>query len=190
MLNDMLQLFRPLDFLKVQNARRGVYQIKLPLIFAAIIIFLQSYGKSSINILADDAFIARTMLFLQILVPFTIAALAAVATFPSKIMDTKLSGNPKPKLRRKVRGEFIEEELTRRRYVCLLFGYLALLGILLLLLGIILPDIIRLLAMIPWLGGEPVQYAALGIFAFMSGNLLSNTLLGLFYLSDRIHRQD
>ncbi len=190
MLSDLLQLFRPLDFLKVQNARRVVYQLKLPLVFACAIIFLQSYGRDSFDVLADDAFIAKTILFLQILVPFTIAALAAVATFPSKIMDTKLSGNPKPKLRRKVRGEFVEEELTRRRYVCLLFGYLALLGIILLLMGIILPDVLRLIVMLPWVSEDAVQYAALGVFAFLAGNLLSNTLLGLFYLSDRIHRTE
>lgn len=190
MLSDIFQLFRPLDFLKIQNARRGVYQLKIPLAFASIIIFLQSYGQDNFDVLANDAFIAKTILFLQILVPFTIAALAAVATFPSQIMDTKLSGNPKPKLRRKVRGEYIDEELTRRRYVCLLFGYLALLGIILLLIGIILPDIVRLLTMISWLGEKSVQYAVLGLFAFLSGNLLSNTLLGLFYLSDRIHRDE
>ncbi len=190
MWNNISQLFRPLDFLKVKNTPRCLYQIWLPFFFAIVIVFLQNYKQDKVDIMTDDKFITKIILVLQILVPFTIAALAAVATFPSKIMEKKISGNPPPTLSRKLRGHFIEEELTRRRYVCLLFGYLTLLGIVLLLIGIVLPDIIRLLLIVPIFSQDIVNYVALYIFAFMTGNLLSNTLLGLFYLSDRIHREN
>ncbi len=190
MLNNVLQLFRPLDFLKVKNSPKMLYQIILPIFFAIIIVFLQNYKKEGIDILADDSFVAKIILILQILAPFTLAALAAVATFPSDIMDAKISGSTKPTLRRKLRGEYIIEELTRRRYLSLLFGYITLLGITMLLIGTILSDVIRLLLMVPIFSQVAINYITLSIFAFMSGNLLTNTLLGLFYLSDRIHRKN
>ena len=190
MLNNILQLFRPLDFLKVKNTPKWLYQIWLPLFFAIIIYFLQFYKQESVDILAESGFIAKIILILQILVPFTFAALAAVATFPSDIMDAKISGSKKPTLRRKLRGEYIIEELTRRRYISLLFGYITLLGIIILLMGTVLSDVIRLLLMVPIFSQVVIDWITFGIFAFMSGNLLTNTLHGLFYLSDRIHRKN
>ncbi len=194
MRNHISQLFRPLQFLRVRNSSKNdpkvLYQIVLPFGFTIIIFFLQFYKQESVDILEYNGFIAKIILILQILAPFTLAALAAVATFPSDIMDAKISGNKKSTLRRKLKGEYIIEELTRRRYLSLLFGYITLLGMIMLLVGTILPDIIRLLRMVPIFSQVAIDYITLSIFAFMSGNLLTNTLHGLFYLSDRIHRKN
>ncbi|MEJ1644057.1 hypothetical protein SMA60_27945, partial [Escherichia coli] len=67
---------------------------------------------------------------------FYIAALAAVSTFSSPSIDEVMAGDP-PTLLEKFRGQKIKVELTRRRFVCYLFGYLALVSFMLFCLGMI-----------------------------------------------------
>jgi len=188
MLSDILQLLKPLQYLCVTNTRRGLYQVFLPAIITAITILLVIISDKTVSD-ALKAIFEKASTILVLMIPFNITALAAIATFQSPNLDSPLSGNPVPSLRRKVRGVYADEILTRRRYLCLLFGYMSVLGIIMFLLCIAAAVVGGMLAHSP--GGTPYfEWLMIAIISFLSGNYLTNTLLGLFYLSDRIHRND
>lgn len=186
MISDILQLLRPLQYLCVTNTRRGLYQIFLPFVIMALtILLIVISGKDVANAL--KAIFEKANAILVLMIPFNIAALAAVATFQSPNLDSPLAGNPVPSLRRRVRGEHVDENLTRRRYLCLMFGYMSLLGIIVFLLCMVASVIEDILSKN---SGHIVcfEWGMIGVISFLSGNYLINTLLGLYYLSDRIHR--
>lgn len=188
MLSDILQLLKPLQYLCVTNTRRGLYQLFLPAIITTITILLVVISDKD----APDALKAifeKANAILVLMIPFNITALAAIATFQSPNLDSPLSGNPVPSLRRKVRGVYADESLTRRRYLCLLFGYMSLLGIIMFLLCMAAAVVGEMLAHTPS-DASYFEWLMIAVISFLAGNYLTNTLLGLFYLSDRIHRND
>lgn len=104
-------------------------------------------------------------------------------------MDVPLDGEA-ASLKSRERGERAERTLTRRRFLCLLFGYLSLLSLMLALFGAVLvcahPKHFLSALLLPcWLDVVHLSFSALFGFFFMQ--LISLTMLGLFYLSDRIH---
>jgi len=120
---------------------------------------------------------------------FFIAALAAIATFQKADLDRVMAGTP-PTIE-----EFDEDEgrdvttaLTRRRFLCFLFGYLAFLA-----LALFIATAVALVAK-PWVvavSGDWKPYVrGAGAFLFLFGfwHMMSISLLGLYYLTDRLHR--
>jgi hypothetical protein len=110
---------------------------------------------------------------------FFVAALAAVATFARPSLDEYMAGTT-PQLGRR--------KLTRRQFVCYLFGYLAVLAFSLF-LAIVAAEIVApsLRRGIPpgalwWL------QAGLGtLFVLAFWNMVVTTLLGIYFLVARIH---
>ena len=125
----------------------------------------------------------------MILPGFYIAALAAIATFQAPTMDTALDGRAAT-LKSSEHGIDSERKLTRRRFLCLLFGYLSFLSLILALLGNLPGSVHPLLLFskeVVWEWGNLCRGVCLGLFGLFFMQLVSLTLLGLFYLSDRIH---
>ena len=133
--------------------------------------------------------IGKLSAFLGVLTGFFIAALAAVATFGKTEMDDPMPGDPPLRLEHKINKETFFENLTRRRFLSLLFGYLSFLSLTLYVIGygytVVDGYFVSSLA-------KTTREAVFSIFwifyMFWIANILSNTYLGLFYLSDRIHR--
>src|SRR5258706_8987546 len=71
---------------------------------------------------------------LQVLTGFYIASLAAVATFNKPGLDDPMAGDP-PTLREDYCAITTVKPLTRRRFLCLLFGYLSWLSLFLYFIG-------------------------------------------------------
>lgn len=182
MISDILQLLKPLQYLCVINTRRGLYQLFLPSVIATITIILVIISdKTAAEAL--KAIFEKANAILVLMIPFNITALAAIATFQSPNLDSPLSGNPVPSLRRKVRGVYADECLTRRRYLCLMFGYMSLLGIIMFLLCMAAAVVAGILVHNP--SAAPYfEWIMIAVISFLSGNYLINTMLGLFYLSD------
>jgi hypothetical protein len=120
---------------------------------------------------------------------FFIAALAAIATFQRTSSLIWLASA--------TLEEFDESEgrdkptpLTRRRFLCFLFGNLAFLALALFTITaaalIVKPSIMTAIASnyIPW-----VRAMAAFLLLFGFWHLLSISLLGLYYLTDRLHRK-
>ena len=141
-----------------------------------------------VNILGEGGLVASINSSIGFLIGFYIAALAAVATFEHKSLDKKLAGKPAVFVYYQA-GKQWNEELTRRKFLSFLFGYCSFISIILFMAGVfaqIFHDAIRILV--------PTQHHVLLTAIFVAGymfvffNLIITTFLGLFYLTDRLHR--
>lgn len=182
-------LVRPLDYLRIRHDAKVVLDWWVPLVAAAVITSLLLLTERS-QLLGDRGLIAGFNGLLQVLTGFYIAALAAVATFQKSGIDELMAGNP-PRLLITVRGEDREIRLTRRRFLCLMFGYLAFLSLFMYLGGLfanlLAPDLV---ARLPLALHKPIALLGTFLYTLVGSNLVVTTLVGLYYMSDRIHRPD
>ena len=103
-----------------------------------------------------------------------------------------MAGDP-PTLVEKFRGQKITVELTRRRFVCYLFGYLALVSFMLFCLGMvsILVGKPFHLWLLTFLSAEVIIWLKtifVGAYLFILMNIITTTLLGLYFLAVRFHQ--
>ena len=185
------RLLRPLLFLSIRYEGLSRFCWWYPLLWlgATVAYFYCLPGSPEEKITTAGQLVGSCSAVLMILPGFYIAALAAIATFQAPTMDKPLDGR-EATLKSCEHGVDIERKLTRRRFLCLLFGYLSFLSLILALLGS-LPESVHPILLFPeevsqkW--GNLCRGACLGVFGLFFMQLISLTLLGLFYLSDRIH---
>lgn len=100
-----------------------------------------------------------------------------------------MPGEPPVRLEHRVNTETYFENLSRRRFLSFLFGYMSFLTLVLYVVGYV-----YLITDRYWLANaaplwRPTIFRIFWcIYVFALANLLSISLLGLFYLTDRIHR--
>jgi len=118
------RLLSPLSYLRIQHDLKFKYDWLIP--GALTIVTMASLGSIGyqIPILGPDGIISSFANLSHVLVGFFIAALTAVATFPKRSLD-QLMSSPAPTLKGLYKGKAINRQLTRRRFLCFLFGYLA-----------------------------------------------------------------
>lgn len=170
------QLTAPLDYLRTVGSGKRAIDIYAPLtlmvLSAAVLLWLQA------PITTEKGLLGQINNLLQMLVGFYVASLAAVATFPNVALDQKLKNA-------KLRGE----NLSRRRLLSLLFGYLAFVSLILYLLGalgmLVAKPLHAVAVAYPW-----IRIGLVCAYVFVFWNLLCVTLLGLYYLVDRIYQPD
>lgn len=182
------KIFVPLSYLRIKNSQLIPYKLTIPLTLTSL--FLLSYIKSPIglNIFGENGLIDSINGLLGLLIGFYIASLAAVATFQNENLDKEIQGE-KALLENIRGGSKYFEELTRRRFLCLLFGYCSFISIFLFLLGVFIKlfsDVFVLIIYSEYHFFLVILFLALYMFVFF--NLIVTTLLGLYYLTDRIHR--
>src|SRR5579859_4846912 len=122
------RLASPLNYLRIEHKSKRKYDLYIPLFVAILIGVLISESPLKINIFGSRGLIEGVDSLLQTLVGFYIASLAAIATFNKASLDFEMPGDP-PKLRVTQHGHSAKEPLTRRRFLCFMFGYLAFLCI-------------------------------------------------------------
>ena len=139
------------------------------------------------------ALVEKMTSFIGLLSGFFIASLAAIATFGGKGLDSEMIGNGKVTLTHKSPcGDNDDvEALTRRRFLSFLFGFLAFMSIVCSLLGMVafFADQINIGLYSQNLVNYGFPFFWI-IYSFFIGTIISNTLLGLFYLTDRMHRSE
>lgn len=183
------RLLRPVLFLCIQSEGLWKYRWGYPfgwLVVLSLYLFFFP-GTLSGKIAILDKITVSCCNILTILPGFYIAALAAIATFQAETMDTPLEGHKAYLCSRE--GEEKKHNLTRRRFLCLLFGYLSFLSLVLYLTNTIFkaaPLSVFLSRVRPGMEvfGELLLTGLTWLF-FMQ--LICLTLLALFYLGDRIH---
>jgi hypothetical protein len=179
------QLFTPTRYLYVQASTldKVIVDFILPAICSALVVTLHTLSPDLLRLSGETGLIAGIGSFMQVLVGFYVAALAAVATFPGSSLDEdaknlKLSG----------------EAIKRRKFLALLFGYLSLVS-----LGLFLSMLFRgvpegaVSVLASWSSyrlDELAKAAFLFCFQFFFWQMILITLLGIHYLTDRIHRTD
>jgi len=186
----LLRLIRPLDYLRIHHHEKRWYDWYLPGILSIIMLLAIHYLPVRPKILGHDGLIYYVVELLKILTGFYIASLAAIATFNKPGMDEIMPGDP-PTISTTFRGRRTTSSLTRRRFLCLLFGYLAFMSMILYFGGAAAGLIAKNAKLV-----IPVRFfpffklSGLYLYLFCVSNLVITTLLGLFYMVDRIHRED
>ncbi len=219
------QLCSPLNYLRIRienpkNAKQGkfTYDYKLPGAFAVISVIIFLSFQDNISISGDVGILNDFKNLLQLLIPFFIAALAAVSTFQNPEMEKGLDGYPAllkaPKSKEEIDHEIQNRELrienaiepiadvkdyvlTRRQFVCYLFGYLSFLSFFLfsaISLAQGFSSEVRLALEALENKWElfyivsAVRGSGVFVFSFLIGNLLVTTLLGLYFLTSGFHK--
>lgn len=174
------QLLRPFSYLRIKHEDKKVYDWVLPIILTACTLLVFKYLVPIASVVATDGIINDITSFVANLPGFFIAALAAVATFNKNDID-QLMSNP-PKLEIMHHGNALMIEMTRRRFLCVLFSYLTAISIFLVLFTKIAlkfqiaPDYQVIAA---WLGTA--------FYFFVLWQMILATVLGLYYLGERLH---
>jgi|26BtaG_2_1085354.scaffolds.fasta_scaffold05527_3 hypothetical protein len=190
MLRNTLKAF---GFLRIkyrgQNLNFVLYT--LPVVFAifiCIFILIVDFNSSkAINIFTQNAFDSIST-FVQVLPGFYIASLAAIASYNNPNVDNKMSGRP-PYLEERVSGGKRPSDLSRRRFLTLMFGYLAAVSMIL----TIFLFFIRLSYDTAIFSVKPLVYSAVYyilcfVFFAIFLQMILITLHGIYYLADRMHR--
>ncbi|MBK8086012.1 MAG: hypothetical protein IPK28_20495 [Devosia sp.] len=181
----MWRLLVPLKYLLISHPEKRTFDIWVPLGIALVMmlpLLSQQFRTDAVTTL--DVF-GRSSDLLSVLTGFFVAALAAVATFGGPEMDETMPGKPPVTLDH---GTHVEP-LSRRRFLSFLFGYLAFLSLFMYLFGFAFAAVQQYVVLAFVKDWAPWTFAAFWVaFSVMAGNLISTALLGLFYLTDRIHR--
>ena len=183
MISTFKRLLTAIDYLRISHEAKHRYDYTIPTLFALAMISCYYFIPIKPSILGKDGIISNINSIIQILTGFYIASLAAVATFKTERLDEVMEGRP-PKLKG-INGK--TELLTRRRFLCLLFAYLVTLCFLLVFIGIIAPTVsANLRDLVPALFVY-IKYVSLSIYIFLVSQLTVVTLLGIFFITDKIH---
>lgn len=188
MIRILRTLFAPLNYLRARNPDKLRWDWVIPVAVAVVGTACLFLLPKPIPVLGDKGLIYWVNELLKILVGFYIAALAAVATFASASLDQEIEGEGVILEVERADGKE-DKRLSRRAFLSLMFGYLSLLAILLYCAGLVVTILTENIRLIDanWL---PAMRAAF-VFAYslFFTQMLTVTLVALFYLSDRIHRQ-
>lgn len=186
------QLFRPFDYLRIDQKEKRIADWYIPGIMAILFAIGAFVLRGNVNVYGRDGIISMVLSFIQNLPGFYIAALAAIATFGRTDIDSIMPGNPPPSIQTYTTiGKRNRIPLTRRRFLCLLFAFLTIECILLTLVsigGISIAPFLRTILD----NGSQIALYLLGIFIyfFLLIQLIVVTFWGLYYLGDRIHQPD
>lgn len=177
------QIARPVSYLRIHHEDKWIYDWLIPAILTGLTIAPLAWLSDLPAVVGDDGLLASITGFVENLPGFFIAALAAVATFNKHDID-QLMNNP-PKVSIMYQGTRIMVEMTRRRFLCVLFSYLTATSIFIV--------ICFYLGKAIGAGGDDTQLlgwgAALAYF-FIFWQMITATLLGLYYLGERLHTPD
>lgn len=181
-------LLKPLSYLLIENDHLKWSKVRFPGLMALGFVLIFFVASPHVDVFGQGGLVAAINGAIGPLIGFYIAALAAVATFENKSLDKKFTGQPVT-INLHISGKEWQEELTRRRFLSLLFGYCSFMSIVLFVFGVsaqifhtgvkvFLPVHLHVLIV--------GAFVAIYMFAFF--NVLATTFLGLFYLADRLHR--
>jgi hypothetical protein len=187
-MHTLSRLLKPMAYLQVRHRAKNYYDYWLPLAGGTVVGIAVLFGGIHVNVFGEYGIVHGINQLLQLLVGFYVAALAAVATFQGPGMDEFTAGDPL----------FLgQQQLSRRRYVCLLFGHLAVVGFGLYVVGVFAMASAPALkaavgtAEIGFFFGIAWSFALRAVFTFLhlwvSAHLFVVTLYGVYYLAVRMH---
>lgn len=182
------QLFSPLSYLRIKQKVKFYFDVVYPIAVTTIVLLAAYSLPEKVNVFGTSGVIFQISELLKMLIGFYIASLAAIATFQAAALDQPLSGSTAT-LWVSRRGAGFDKSLTRRQFLCYLFGYLAFMSLFMFSSGMLAvslaADIKNLIdpAYQIWVKG-----GFSGVYILILSHMLIATLLGLHYLTDRLHR--
>ena len=181
---------RTLNYLRVSHGYAMRYNWIYPLLLGGVSALGILQLVTARSLFEDGGLVRSFTPVLSILAPFYIAALAAVATFSgNKSVDSPFDMS-QPVLLKVIGdgGDWENIDITPRHFLSLLFGYCTLLSIFLLLFSIFAPFIARLVESLLCNSPAFLLSGLFLVFNVLVSQLILGTLLGVYYLADRIHR--
>lgn len=182
------QLVRPFGYLAIKHPYKWIVDWLYPFLLAAVSLFVLFFWGSSKSFISSGNGVSMVLGFVQSLPGFYIAALAAIATFGRPDIDEVLPA-PTPKFVVRVRGVSNKIDLTRRRFLAMMFAFLTAESILLTLLSIAIVSFsVELSAFYTstWFGTLFVA-AVLFFFFILLFQMVLATFWGLYYLGHKLH---
>jgi hypothetical protein len=181
------RLSHSLSYLQIRHPAKWRYDFLYPALAAVLLGSVIILAGPNLNMAGERGVLDQLNGLLGILVGFFIAALAAVATFDRPSMDDPMPGIS-PTMAVKEKGVSYKVSLSRRIFLSQLFGYLTVASLLVFAVGVVG----QLSASSLQTSLTPYAYSwgrAIFVYLYSFGvaNVLVNTLLGVFYLSFRIH---
>lgn len=186
----LYQLLRPLAYITIRDESKWKIDFAFPLVLAVLSTSTFVLLPKTPTIFSSVGFVALFIGLLQILPGFYLTALAAVATFNRPDMDFLMPA-PVPTVSISVSGMPQNIDLTRRRMLSMLFGYLTFVCF-----AMYFGSVISIIAApsVKEIMPETVHAWAVRFFiflyAFFMGQIISITMFGLYQLSDRMHQPD
>ncbi len=174
------QLLRPFSYLRIKHEDKWIYDWLIPALTTALTMLWLYYFVPLENLGGENGLVNGIVGFVSNLPGFFIAALAAVATFNKNDID-QLMANP-PKIEIIHHGHPLMIEMTRRRFLCVLFSYLTAVSIFLTVGGKI-----GLACEVTSDFVEIASWSGVVLFMFVFWQMLIATVLGLYYLGERLH---
>ncbi len=173
-----------------------MYDNIVPTIMLAIALCVPFLYFSTANFFHKDGFVDKVSSFASVLTGFYVAGLVAVAAFSPAMgsVDDKIEEG-----RVILRGEDgdLDHDLTRREYACYLFGYLALLSLVISLVGIttviisssfaIQPIIFRVSKVSVDIPVAFIRGVGIIFTSFVLSHMFIVTVQGLYYLTERLY---
>lgn len=178
----------PVRFYQIKHSGKLMRDWIAPGLVAAVTAVLVLINLKTIKIF-ERGLIDDFNPMLAMLAGLYIAALTAVASLPNRNLDRLIQGDT-PTIPVMERGTIYQVELTRRRYLSLLFGFLAYLCIFTYLVGIVAKHTAPLLSpLIPADVATWVNFVGLFGYFFLIASILIHSIVGIHYLQERIHRE-
>lgn len=183
------KVFTVFSFLRLKGPDIKWYQWIYPTALSAIVLGGYFLLGDWIKVPSMSNLIEDINSLMGILIGFYIAALAAVSSFTNENLDTIMKGRP-PIILVKRKGDVIEETLTRRRFLAIIFGYCAVLSIVLYVFGVVFVQVTWNLPNDELTGliFSILRKVAWAVYTWGLASLLVVTLLSLHYLVERMHR--
>jgi len=181
-MNVIFQLLTPARYLRIKSEshEKLVIDYVLPAVLALATTAAWGWRPDLLSMGGPSGVVTGVSSLIQVLVGFYVATLAAVATFPTSSLDEDTN-----------RITFEGKSLKRRRFLAYLFGYLALLSLLLFIALLFRPMIHGLLNQIDFTGVQRwLRLFFVFVYQFVFWQMVFITMLGLYYLTDRIHRSN
>lgn len=178
-------LLAPLHYWRIRHPVKRYWDLVLPGVGAIMLTGVLNLWPHVASPYAPNGFIAGLQNLYAILGGFFVAALTLLSTADSKSLSQPLSGSPPP--------TFGDETvpLQRRRFLCLLFGYLAFSAF-----GLYATGFLATL-LVPgartFLGPDARTAASVAFifgYSFWLSHVFVTTLVGLYYFTDKLQKPD
>jgi hypothetical protein len=185
-------------FLLVNNEKRNI-EIWPTLILAIVI--SAPFWILNASFFQPNGFLDKILVLTSPLTGFYVAALVAAATFAHPDLDKVITAGSIALITKNADGKRIVEAITRREFICTLFGYLSFSCLIISILAgyfISMSSIhLRILANWPIVGvlfsgirWLTVRGIVIFGFSLLVAHLIVVTALGIYYLMDRMYRFD
>lgn len=180
-------LLSPLKYLVIRHPFKRTWDFVYPAISTLIVIAVIYVFPKIENIFGvSNSYITGLTSILVVLGGFFVASLTLVATAPSAVLDTPLLGHPQITIGRS------ERVLSRRAFLCYLFGYLSFSCFCLVMIGYFATLVAPGLNANQFVKAHQrwFELPFVAAYTYWVFQVFFATLVGLYYFSERLAKPD